>query len=141
MSRHTIAAVALLIGLSAGCATGDDSGKVPGATTPPGPTPVGNDIRLTVAANLEDAASRTYSFVGEIVGATNDESLYCQAVTWGFGDAPPLTVTPSCAPWTPSSTVQTRYTNRHTYSAPGTYVVTFGYGSRDQIAQTTIEVK
>lgn len=141
MSRQHIAVVALIIGLASGCATGEDPGRVPGAATPPGPTPAGNDIRLTVTANLENGATRTYSFVGELIGVSNDESLYCQAVTWGFGDGPALTVTPSCVPWGPGSTVQTRYTNRHTYSAPGTYVVTFGYGSQGRTAQTTIEVR
>ena len=86
------------------------------------------------------SGTRTYRFVAEITGQPADPStLYCQPTTWGFGDGPALTVTPSCVPWVAGATVPTRFEGTHSYSSPGRYEVTFAYGSLT--AQTTVDVR
>ena len=115
---------------------------VNGSLAPSGqaPSSAQSAARLTLAADLAAASSRTYNFLAEIVGgADNDRSLYCVATTWGFGDGPALTVTPSCAPWTPDTKIQRRFRTSHAYQEPGSYVVTFSYGSLT--AQRTVEVR
>ena len=97
------------------------------------------EASLTLAANRAADNSRTYNFLAEIVGgADNDRDLDCVATTWGFGDGPALTVTPSCAPWTPDTKIQRRFETSHAYQEPGSYVATFVYGSL--IARRTVEV-
>jgi hypothetical protein len=129
--------VASSLALSIGCALGGDATTSPGTGPTPGSTPQGSSVQLTVTAQLVDRPSRTYSFTADINGAGNQEQLYCQAMSWGFGDGPPLTVTPSCSPWTPTTIVQTRYQTTHSYSAAGRYEVTFTYGELS--ARTTVD--
>jgi hypothetical protein len=132
----------LLVALTvSACAVGNGSSAAgPIASTPASPTPAGSQVRLSLSADVVDAGQRSYRFVAEIAGArTDDSSLYCQATTWGFGDGPALTVTPSCAPWAPGTTVQTRFENAHSYAVGGRYEATFAYGALT--ATATVEVK
>jgi len=113
----------------------------PPPVTPPGtPTPVGRDPQLGLVAELAAPGTRAYRFTAQITGEASDpSSLYCQATTWGFGDGPPMTVTPTCAPWVPGTTVPTRLETTHTYAAPGVYEITLEYGPLN--AKTTVAVK
>src|SRR5262245_15946254 len=101
---RALARDALLAGLltTAGCShdgIGLSHVRVGPATLRSGGQPT---ARLVLDVRLDLAASRTYVFAAEVVGGSdNDQSLYCAAITWGFGDGPPLTVSPSCSPWTP----------------------------------------
>ena len=100
---------------------------------------VQSEVRLTVTANQLGGEPRTFEFVAEIAGgADNEPSLYCQATTWEFGDGPGLTVTPSCAPYSPETRITRRFAMKHSYSEPGTYDVTFVYGPLR--AQRTVQV-
>jgi hypothetical protein len=101
---------------------------------------VQNEARLTLESRLVEGERRTYRLVAQINGGQdNDRDLYCQPVTWGFGDGPPLTVTPMCAPWTSEVKIQRRFETLHTYERPGTYEVTFSYGALTARQQLRVE--
>jgi hypothetical protein len=83
---------------------------------------------MTLSAEASASSSRTYTFRADIVGGRDDDgSLYCQALTWAFGDGPPMTLTPSCVEWTAASKIQRQFTATHEYGKPGTYRVEFTY--------------
>jgi hypothetical protein len=104
------------------------------------PTTSQTAAQLTLSADLVDGPRRAYRFVAMIAGGPdNNPDLYCVATTWGFGDAPSMTVTPSCAPWTPEVSIQRRLEMSHIYEAPGRYDVTVAYGPLT--AQTTLQVR
>lgn len=86
-------------------------------------------IAMTLTAAATGVESRMFTFAAEIVGGPdNNPDLYCVASTWGLGDGPPLTVTPSCTPWTPDVAIPRRFEVSHTYADPGSYEATFAYG-------------
>jgi hypothetical protein len=90
--------------------------------------PPGASARLTLLAERTDDA-RTYRFFAEIVGGPDDDSsLYCKATTWDYGDAPALSVTPSCAPWSPGTKIPRRFETSHAYESQGKYQLSFSYG-------------
>jgi hypothetical protein len=96
-------------------------------------------VRVTLTSNPVDGQSREYRFVAEITGGPdNNPDLYCVEMTWGFGDGPAATVTPSCAPWTPDVRIPRRFERSHTYEQGGSYNVTFTYGPLS--AQLAIDV-
>src|SRR5262245_58497080 len=124
-------------GVCAFCALFLTACMAQGLTTPE--QSVQSEIRLVLSANQVSGQSRALEFVAEITGgADNEPSLYCQATTWDFGDGPPLTMTPSCAPYSPDVRITRRLVMKHTYSASGTYNVTLTYGPLR--AQTTVQV-
>ena len=95
---------------------------------------------MTLAADPTPAESRTYIFRAEIVGGSdNDKRLYCQGITWAFGDGSPVTMTPSRAPWTIDVKIQREFMISHGYKEPGRDVASFSYGPLS--AQQTIDVK
>jgi hypothetical protein len=98
------------------------------------------EVQLTVTSSAIQGQPRTYALVAELTGgADNDPRLYCQSTTWEFGDGPGLTVTPSCAPYTPDVRIQRHFQTTHFYDAPGRYTVTFRYGSLS--AQHALQVR
>ena len=95
---------------------------------------------ITLTAAAASADSRAISFVAEIVGgADDDQTLYCVATTWDFGDGPAMTMTPSCMPWTAGMKIQRRFETSHTYEKPGRYTAAFSYGSLS--TQRAIDVR
>ncbi len=86
-------------------------------------------MQLALAAEVVEGQTRSYHFVAQIVGGPdNNRDLYCVSSTWSFGDGPGLTVTPSCAPWTPEVVIRRRFETSHEYAAQGSYDASFAYG-------------
>ena len=95
-------------------------------------------LTLTVAADRVE--SQRMMFTAEIVGGPdNNPDLYCVESTWSFGDGPPLTVSPSCMPWSSNVTIPRRFEVVHTYATSGTYEAVFVYGPL--IARAAVEVR
>jgi hypothetical protein len=116
----TLAAIPLVLAMSNSVENASAAQVRPAVQTEAG-------VSLTVS--LLEGQRRTFRLVAEIKGGRdNDPDLYCQPLTWGFGDGPALTVTPMCAPWTQDVMIRRRFDTRHAYEHAGTYNVTFSYG-------------
>lgn len=84
-------------------------------------------VKLSV--RLVDGSPLTIRLVADIVGGEdNDKRLYCQGVTWSFGDGNQIAVMPGCQIWTPDSSFMRHWEETYTYANPGTYQVSSTYG-------------
>ena len=61
-------------------------------------------------------------------GPDNSKDLYCQGVSWEFGDGTAMAMMPACLPWTSSARFPRHFEETYTHKAAGTYRVTFTYG-------------
>ncbi len=61
-------------------------------------------------------------------GADNHRELYCDGMTWNFGDGMAVSAMPSCLAWSPEVKIPREFEHTYTYVTPGTYEVSFTYG-------------
>ena len=136
---RALAAIALAVIAGHGCisATARPPDMQPSEVARASTTQAG--VRLTLVVSTVAGQPRTFQFVAEAIGgADNNPELYCVGNTWDFGDGPPLSVSPSCTPWTSESKIQRRYENTHAYEKAGLYEVRFTVGAFS--AHTTLTV-
>ncbi|MCH7801806.1 MAG: hypothetical protein IIC24_09730, partial [Chloroflexi bacterium] len=120
-SQPTATLIVLPKGSSYGLETGQDKATVKLSVQPVAGSPL--EVRL----------------VADIVGGEdNAKCLYCQGVTWSFGDGSQIAVSLGCHAWTPDSSFMRHWEETYTYENPGTYQVSFEYGS---LAKVTTQVE
>lgn len=75
-----------------------------------------------------------------------DETLYCPAAVWGWGDGSVTVREADCPPWAAGAPAQRSYEvwPMHTYKAPGEYTITFLLVRGEQVvarAESTVDIK
>lgn len=60
-------------------------------------------------------------FTAELRGGDDVEELYCPEIQWEWGDGGKSIQESDCDPWTPETTIERRFTNRHQYPRSGEY--------------------
>ncbi|MDP6715876.1 MAG: hypothetical protein QF368_14820, partial [SAR202 cluster bacterium] len=90
-----------------------------------------SDSEATTKLNFEPVAGSplTVLLIADIVGgADDDQDLYCQGVTWDFGDGNQIAMMPGCIMFTKGSSFNRHWEETYTYEKPGAYPVSFTYG-------------
>jgi hypothetical protein len=60
-------------------------------------------------------------FTAELKGGDDVEEVYCPEVEWEWGDGDKSVHEADCDPWTPTTTIQRRYTAHHVFEFAGVY--------------------
>jgi hypothetical protein len=79
-------------------------------------------------------------FTAELKGGDDVEELYCPEVEWEWGDGGKSVHEADCDPWSPTSTIERRFTAHHVFQFAGLYrtKVTLRKSGKNIMSQTQV---